>query len=206
MPCSAKSITVSREGFYGQKLPPEPKLPYSDIRQIYQWQREEYVSSGERWARFWNFYGGFALALELILLPVTWKSGSLYLAGVCSVVALGQYFYWFFLPHHVAPLTGALLEIASLGLRYLWNWSILRAPVRRALVAAIVLLDLFLSVKAGMQVVGGPELRLYSRSRAQIEDQLNASPGRHLVFVRVGRNTILRQNGSTTMRTSIGPR
>lgn len=59
-------------------------------------------------------------------------------------------------------------------------------PLRRALVAGIVLLDMFLSVKAGMQVVGGPELRAFSRERSKIEDRVNSTPGNHLILVRVG--------------------
>lgn len=156
--------------------------------------------------RFWYFYLGptFTLALlfAVALLPyglswsrLPWERQFLLALTLFSVVALAVEV--FFYPHYAAPMTGVVYLWVLLALRSIHRWTWRGRPVGRTLVlAAPLVCVLMLAVRAS---AGPLHLPLGSEwlptaynagpvqtDRARVEAELDAIPGKHLVFVHTG--------------------
>jgi hypothetical protein len=167
---------------------PEPSLPNQELRKVYEWQWMMWTPPKQRIKAFWRLYGGVPLLAGVVFLPLARRNGAFQLIAIGMAVVVGQLFYWFFLPHYLAPLTAAWLALILIGLRALWNWKVIHPVVRHAAVIAVVTTEILLNVKTGMVGVGGLRLFQYSDQRAKIEEQLTKAGGRHLVFVHYSPN------------------
>lgn len=126
----------------------------------------------------------FALPLlALLLRPKLWMSGRLRpplaIGGLTFLVSLAC--LWNF-PHYIAPLAPMLLIAVVAGLRYvdvLGRRRIGAFPYAEALVGLQACLFLAAAVNLSAAPIGG-----WRDQRAQIVKELEASPDRHLIFVR----------------------
>lgn len=90
--------------------------------------------------------------------------------------------YWFE-PHYAAPLTASIYIIVSQAIRHLrqWKWKSYRVGVFASRLIVVLLVARIFS--PGTEVVH-PLLREFNLSRAEIAQQLRATPEKHLVIVR----------------------
>jgi hypothetical protein len=90
--------------------------------------------------------------------------------------------YWFE-PHYAAPLTASIYIIVGQAIRHLrqWKWKSYRVGVFASRLIVVLLVARIFS--PGTEVVH-PLLRGFNLSRAEIAQQLQATPEKHLVIVR----------------------
>jgi hypothetical protein len=170
-------------GLFGKTPTPATGFRYTDQRDVHEWQNGFRTPFRSRLKEFWRFYLGSPFTIVLFLLPLARGSRVWYLAVICGFVGMGQWLYWYFLPHYFAPVTAALVGLVVFSLRELWNWRLLKPVVRRAAVIAILLADAVISATHQGMPFLNDGFREYRKDRTRIEKQLNAMGGRHLVFV-----------------------
>jgi hypothetical protein len=185
---------------------PAPHRPLTREQQLdYDVQSEAHGPGTETFTRYWQrwasrigFYRFFFLAplylAILVFLTRLRKYRFAWVAATIVLFSLGTNFYPFFYPHYIAALSCLLILISVLGLECLNRWSSEAAQIVLFLCVAHFLfwygvhasrdeglyaaLTPFESVDAINH--GDPE------GRIAIRRQLEAAPGRQLVFVRYG--------------------
>jgi hypothetical protein len=145
---------------------------------------------------YWRFYVGPVLTIPLIGLPFLWRGRKLRqlapIAAVFSLSLVGQVWHN---EHYAAPGTGLAILMVLLGMRSLrlWTWRGRRVGLClvRCLPPACAAM-LLVTILAGRDSGDAFERRSWrwpppgNLARARIRRQLEASGGRHLVFVRYG--------------------
>jgi hypothetical protein len=146
------------------------------------------------------FYAGLALLVPLIMVRRIFLDRRLRFLILCVLVLMGgQLVETFFFPHYLAPFTAAFYAIGLQAMRHLRLWRPGDQPVGMTLTRLIVTLCVVLTgvrlsaepLHLGLPVWPGPWASEWygsdSRSgiaRAQIESNLERTPGRQLVIVR----------------------
>jgi hypothetical protein len=181
---------------------PMPHRPLTQEQQLdYEQQSQVHEIAGNYWSRWASrirFYRFFFLAPLLLAVPAfLLRLRELRFAWVVLTIllfSLGTTFYPYFYSHYIAALTGLFVLISVIGLERLSQWNPEAARILLYLCAAHFLfwyglhfsrdsrlyaaLTPFESVDAINH--GDPE------GRIAIRRQLDAAPGRQLVFVRYG--------------------
>ena len=132
-------------------------------------------------------YVPLALAFPLLLVPILFLKRRLIVpAASITLVYLGMLGSAWFLPHYLAPLTGALLLFHTQGIRTL-GASLRRWPLAsRAVVSACVVGLLATSARAMADTAPRGPLGLahWTRYRDRLQEDLVRRGGRHLIVVR----------------------
>jgi hypothetical protein len=129
----------------------------------------------------WQFYLGWALSVPLLMLPWTLRDRRMrFWLFACPVFLMGLAFERYTQPHYLAPFVGVLYVLLLQGMRHLWvsRWG-------RYVVAVVVLA----CVGGFVQQVVSPQVPYPypgNLERARILQQLEATPGQHLVVVHYG--------------------
>jgi hypothetical protein len=154
-------------------------------------------------AGFWLFFFGPALSVPVFatgfVLPdrISFRHSdrdTRFMLLVCGSVLLGALLPVCFLPHYIAPITGAVYALILLAMRNLRGWKPQGRPVGIAIVRSVPLIAMLMLLLCA----ASPELRnrrapelatWYSPTaahsyRAKIVAQLSQQPGQHLVIVR----------------------
>src|SRR5439155_4095076 len=189
-----------------QPIRPEPVYHHEILRKMYTGEAlgNYYISRSVTGILLkiytaWRFYFGAALALPLAMLPLvlppnlSWRSikpRTLSLLFVSGAVAAGVVVSTFYNPHYSAPATGLFLALVLIALRHVRNWNKAGLFVTRAFVVICVMA---LALRAGANYLHIPIARSASAAwyqqglepfgRASIKNQLDLSPGKHLVLV-----------------------
>ncbi len=162
------------------------------------WQRERFrfTWSGIHWGllrkldRLWEFYlpVGFLLPVALAWRRLLHNRKALYLFAMCACTVLGMVPVVWFQPHYAAAMTGAVVAISVLALRYLRLWRPQGRPAGIGLTRALVVFHLLLvpinilPIRVGRSIhVATP---LWAFERALFASELEKMPGQHLVLVR----------------------
>lgn len=137
-------------------------------------------------ARFWIFYIGLLLVPLLLFLPKILRDPWMrFLALIVALVNLLGLVSFSALPHYSAPVTGAVLAFVVQGLRHL-------AALRRdsSLLAqrgfSIVVLLIAVSGATGLGSAIEDIAVGRKHPRHVVQRELEAAPGKHLVFVSYG--------------------
>jgi hypothetical protein len=132
------------------------------------------------------FFIGAVLCLPFIELPRLVRSRHVrFLLIQFCLCAVGLLMVVYFEPHYAAPLTATVFALLIQSMRYMRRWKIKGRPVGIFFTRLVVLLAI--ARVATLAVVTGPGMpMLWSFQRARIQNQLNATPGNHLVLVHYG--------------------
>jgi hypothetical protein len=196
-----RSTYASAPYFLWQPEPPEPPYRYDTMRSLYRSERTGYeenftvhgflTRAGQKAEAWWRLYLGPLLTIPLLVLPclVLQRKMRLPLAIVLAMIAGFSVQSWF-LPHYFSPAFGALYILIVQCLRYLWCARSSGSHFGPALVRAIPVLACAMivlrltAVAAGVQIE--PAWPRGNLLRAKVEQQLEATPGQHLVIVDYG--------------------
>ncbi len=181
---------------------PTPHRSLTREQQLdYQQQSQVHEIAGNywpRWASRIRFYRFFFLAPLYLAIPFfLWRAREWRFAWVLLTIllfSLGTNFYPYFYTHYIAALACLFLLVSVSGLEYLSRWNKQAASILLFLCAAHFIfwyglhasrdeeLDAALTPFETWDAInhGDPE------GRIAINRQLNAQPGRQLVFVRYG--------------------
>src|ERR1700678_2264909 len=181
---------------------PTPHLSLTRAQQLdYEQQSQVHEMAGNYWTRWASrirFYRFFFLAPLYIVIPFfLWRVREWRFAWVLLTIflfSLGTNFYPYFYTHYIAALTCLFVLISVVGLEYLSKWSGQAASILLFLCAAHFVFWY------GLHASGDEELYAAltpfetwdainhgdPQGRIAIRRQLEAAPGRQLVFVRYG--------------------
>jgi hypothetical protein len=185
----------------------EPTYRHPFMREYYagwemQYRRAVYSVQGLLWLirykadHAWLFFLGWALTIPLVAFPAVIRDRRVrFLLLTIVMTVFGLTLNIFFLPHYVAPITGAIYAVLLQGMRHLRLWTGRGRPTGLFLVRSIPLICFtMLLVAAGAEMMGkrmAPEWpQAWASSpvpgmvRVQILSKLAAEPGQHLVIVR----------------------
>jgi hypothetical protein len=185
--------------FYWQPPNPQPVYHHEVMRDFYvklEYGRYCAVRSvggffretGMRGVASWIFYVGPTLTIPLFTLPWVLRDRRirfLLLVGAASIV--GMELEIFFFVHYAAPMVGVVLAVVLQGLRHLRVWRFEGKPTGLFLTRATVLICLLmvpLQVRSAQRQTRSANQRSMGAERAAVLRQLDALPGRQLVFVR----------------------
>jgi hypothetical protein len=179
---------------------PTPHLSLTRAQQLdYEQQSQVHEMAGNYWTRWASrirFYRFFFLAPLYIVIPFfLWRVREWRFAWVLLTIflfSLGTNFYPYFYTHYIAALTCLFVLISVAGLEYLSKWSGQAASILLFLCAAHFIFWY------GLHASGDEELYAAltpfetwdainhgdPQGRIGIRRQLDAAPGRQLVFVR----------------------
>jgi len=133
---------------------------------------------------WWTFYMGSSLALVLAALPWLIRDRRMRLPLVLFVwCALGLLSVRYFFPHYAAPLSAAFVILLVQAIRHVRRFELMGRPIGIFLTRLIVILLLLRVGLLTAKAYRNP-LHDWSMHRAQIQRQLQATPGKHLVIVR----------------------
>jgi len=134
----------------------------------------------------WVFFVGSALTIPLAAFPWVLKDRRMRLLVVqCVISGMGLLAVSPFFPHYAAPLTATLFILLAQAMRHLRLWKVHRRPLGLALCRLVVLLTVARVPYFAAYQLKNPECP-WSRERAGLTRQLEATPGKHLVLVRYG--------------------
>ena len=191
--------------FIWQKPTAEPVYNNQTMRRFYvYWEMASYEEArrslaadlSRKASMYWRFYAGPLLTIPLLALLFRWRNQEArqlaLIAAVFSLSLVGQVWHN---EHYAAPGTGLAILMAVMGMRSLgrWKWRGRRVGLClvRCLVPACAAM-LGIVALAGRASGGFFEQRSWrwpspgNVARARILRQLEASGGKHLVFVRYG--------------------
>jgi len=178
--------------FIWQKLRHAPHYDDDRLRFFYTQYEPNDSSEPQRAFSYWAFYLGPAFSLPLLVLPLLMRNQrtrSLLLLTGATVMAVG--IEWWARDHYFAPATAALLAVALQGMRY-WRCSLRHSRWNRvAALPALVILIVAIT-EGGLLYANAapgplPDWALTTRPfnrRFEVERQLQALGGKHLVLVR----------------------
>ena len=152
----------------------------------------------------WRFYLGLLLSAPLIMLLFSlpygfkWedvKPRTRFLVLLLGVSLVGLLIETFYAPHYPAPIAGLLLLFALMSMRQTQNWQFRGRPSGLFLVRALPIIAVIMFVVRAAAAPLHIQLdRFYapawyqlgpaSFGREKIENELEESPGQHLVMVR----------------------
>jgi hypothetical protein len=175
-----------------QPIASRPLLPFKDLQDSYDWQLNARLALDKAWPariadklyRFVGFFIDYYFLIPCLVLPWVKLPHRWWIVSSCAAVLFGNFFYPFFFYHYTAPLTGLVMLAALSGCIFLrrFRWGAFLVPV--LLVCAI-----FRPVRQPMHALFQPVVTdPLGISRQNIERQLQAMPGRHLVFVHYAPN------------------
>ena len=191
------SFTVQPVPTPHRPLTPEQKLDY-DEQSLVHGPQDTFGRYWTRWAARIRFYRFFLLApLYLALpffLPRLRERRFAWVLVTILLFSFGTNFYPYFYSHYIAALTCLFILIAVAGLEYLRHYSELGANIVVLLCAAHFIFWYGLHASGNQELTaaftpfetwdainqGDPE------GRIAVGRQLDAAPGRQLVFVRYG--------------------
>jgi hypothetical protein len=165
------------------------------------------AATGDKLALLWRVFLGPALSLSLVgLLCGIRRPWTRFAVAAVALETVALCLEIFLGAHYAAPVTGLLFFLIVDSLRQLaaWGWRVGRRGLRgtpgiafsrgsasrtgslgpRLAVALVCILAGSLALH--MYLCSRPKPLDWGRSRAQIQAQLEAAPGRHLVLVRYG--------------------
>jgi hypothetical protein len=177
---------------------PKPEIQYRNqqFEDFYNgWERENYHNNRADVIRVsWEkmFRGGITyfwpgLLLALPALPFVLRDRKMLLPWITVVIGIvGVFVVIWSAAHYAAPITCAIYLLAVQAIRHLRTMRISARPLGRALSRAIILA---LILDAGVNVARGVCDPLLwpcegDPSRTAIAEQLNHTPGKHLIIVR----------------------
>ena len=188
--------------FFWQQANPEPVYNHKELRDFYTGlEFKRYgetrtlsgmaVETARKILLIWVFYAGALLTLPLFFLPrmvmhdrrIRW----LVIAG--AVCFAGEALVIYFTAHYAAPITAVFLALIVQGMRHLrvWRWDgqwVGRFVVRAIVVCGVLAVPLQLRQLVADLNPSPETWYAISKGRAKVETQLEALPGRQLVFVR----------------------
>jgi len=185
--------------FLWQGPAPEPRYDHAVMRNFYDDEFRYYTENrtflgflehaAGKLSWFWRFYLGPALTIPLLALPWILSDRRMrFPLLVLGCVALGLAIENFFSPHYFAPAVALLYLVIVQGLRHLRFWRKGDRKLGAELVRVVPVLCAAMIVLRLLAVVVHAQIEpIYPRGnlqRAQILNQLQHSPGEHLVIVR----------------------
>jgi len=137
------------------------------------------------WFSWHEFYVGSVLWIPLLALPWTLRDRRTRLLLIQTVLCvLGLLTIIWFFPHYAAPMTATVFAILMQSMRHLRRWTIKGRAAGILLSRVVVLLVL---ARAAIYTVRPPAMQeAWSRDRARIVHELEATTSDHLVLVRFG--------------------
>ena len=199
------SMTIAPH-FIWQRPTAEPAYNNQLMRRFYVYREMASYLEARRWlaadlarktAAYWRFYFGPLLTIPLLALPFLWRNrGVRQLAPIAAVFCLSLVGQVWHNEHYAAPGTGLAILMVLLGMRSLrlWKWHGRRVGpslVRFLVPACAAMLPMV--IVAGRASGDESDRRSWrwpppgNVARARIRRQLEASGGKHLVFVRYAR-------------------
>ena len=181
--------------FLWQKLKPPLHYANPQFESFYNVRlRERFPSSWRKWPRaatarckaWWQFFLGPVLSVPFLTLPWLLQDRRMRLLWVQFGIAVASWLtlVWFE-PHYAAPFAASLWILLVQGMRHLRQWHWGTRPVGVALSRAIVLI---LVANVPLYIVQTvrhrPAEEGWGVARVRIVQQLESTPGRHLVIVR----------------------
>jgi hypothetical protein len=187
--------------FLWQQPRPEPLYHHAVMRAFYQREFQVFLESrtlagflrnlAEKIWSAWNFYLGPVLTIPLLPLPWTFRDRRMrfpLLAGIVFLLATTVETWTS--PHYLAAATGLLNLVLMQSMRHLRLWRWRGQPVGAGIVRVIpVICCAMIVLRLAAVVARVPIEGAWPRGnleRAAIANQLENSPGRHLVIVRYG--------------------
>ncbi len=160
------------------------------------WHRTEFRLSWSAWARrairacrhWWYVYLGLPLTIPFLALPRIIRDRKMGLPVLqFAVGAAGLWSVVWFQPHYAAPLVATLFVLLVQAMRHLRQFECRERPVGIYLTRLVLLLAIDWVVVLAGQAVGHPSTP-WTAARAQITEQLQSTPGEHLVLVEYALN------------------
>lgn len=194
--------------FLWQQPRPEPLYHHAVMRAFYQREFQVFLESrtlvgflrnlAEKIWSAWNYYLGPVLTIPLLALPWTFRDQRMrfpLLAGIVFLLATTVETWTS--PHYLAVATGLLYLVLTQCMRHLRLWRGRGQPTGAAVVRVVPMICCAMIVLRLAAVVARVPIEgAWPRGnleRAAIANQLQNSPGRHLVIVRYGPDHDLNQ-------------
>jgi len=168
---------------------------FYDLWVPHQYNRTWLVAKRLSWQKvelFWKFYLGVFLSIPLIAFPCILRDRRVRLLliqfAVCSV---GLFAAVWFLPHYAAPISVVFFALLMQCLRHLRQWKFRGRPVGIGLSRLVVTFSLLTIFMSFGRIVANPyaspyfdEWQPHNWVRAKIIENLQNTPGDHLILVR----------------------
>ena len=197
-------VYLSTPPFAWQKLEPPRPLSNPQMDAFFNgwcrtvWKRERFTWTwdGIEWGLLRKLRSLQAFYLPIgFLLPIAlaWRRllrnrKAQFLFAVCAFTALGMVPIVWFQPHYAAPMTGALIGLTVIAMRYLRLWRPNGRAVGIGLTRALVLFLLLLVPMNILPIRMGRSIHtstpVWAADRAIIASDLERMPGQQLVLVR----------------------
>jgi hypothetical protein len=175
-----------------------PHYNHEVIRDFYTNWEPWYEDAGE-WGTWKGLIPGIKGRVEVVgacyfplavYLPIAWLSfGAMFfrrtrLLGIAFAAALaGNAMVNWLVPHYLAPFLGAMMAIHLQFLRWLRAWKWRGYAIGKPLfIAVLCFLGILFAVRYAQRL--GPYPDDWSQARQRFLHQLEATPGKHLVYVR----------------------
>lgn len=156
---------------------------YEDAREWGTWRG--LIPGVRERARAWGacyFPGPLYLPFALISLLAAFSTRVRLLGFYILMAFIGSTLSYWLIPHYMAPILGAMMAVHVQFLRYVhaWKWGSRRIG-RWVFVAILVFMAMLFVQRYVARIPGEPT---WADFRDQIQRELDAKPGKHLVFVR----------------------
>jgi len=178
---------------------PEPEYRSAEMRNFYRWELTQFnenrsfpgylFRSGEKIGLSYRFFLGPLLTIPLLALPAVLREPRMRFPLFVTVFFLaGLSVETWTMPHYASPGAGLVYLFVMQGMRHLRLWRWREQAVGAAIVRAIPMIAFAMIVlRVTAAVADAPIEPRWPRGnleRAALVEQLNHTPGRHLVIVR----------------------
>ena len=187
--------------FFWQAPRADPGYNHMQMRRLYERELSDFQENrtlrgfvrrtGDKIATSWRVYLGPALTLPLIALPWIFRDRRMrFPLVVMAIFLLGLSVETWTLPHYAAPATCLVLLFVIQSMRHLraWRWhgAARGAALVRAVPMVLIAMIVFRSTAALLRLPVEPPWPRGNLHRARVLNELEQTPGLHVVIVRYG--------------------
>jgi hypothetical protein len=185
--------------FLWQKPRPEPPYQHKVMRDFYRWELTQFEENltlrgalrrtGDKLAKLWQLYLGPALSLPLLAFPWVLRDRRMrFPLATLAVFVAGLSPQTWTLPHYFSPATSLLYLVLMQCIRHMRLWkgrhSVQGGAAVRLIVVVCCSMCVLRVVAAITHTAIEPAWPRGNLNRVAVIQQLNRSPGYHLVVVR----------------------
>jgi len=178
-------------GLIWEKENEAPSTRFKNIEDSYRWQKRQFDRAasprnlpGEwshRLAQLWLVYVSLSLTIPCVVALLVRPKVGFPVTGFLLLALIASALYPFLFPHYLAGYTCLILILLVSGLRRLWEGGRIKRVLALGSILALVITA---AAQLSFLFRRGAEMRRPHDTTWTVAEQLQKTPGKHLVFVR----------------------